>query len=101
MSLRIAWDSLDYTERDPVSKQKTNKKAKPCFQTQSYFEIWRLGLRPVTPYGAWLSHYGRGASAAGRTKGRGFAKGLQEPITTACVVIDGQKGLLEYLVIII
>lgn len=55
----------------------------------------------MNPYGTWLSHYGRGASAAGRTKGRGFAKGLQEPITMACVVIDGQKGLLEYLMIII
>lgn len=83
MSLRIAWGSLDYTERDPVSKQKANKKAKPCFQTQSYFEIWRLGLRHVNPYRAWLSHCGRGAAAARRTKGRGFAKRLQEPITMA------------------
>lgn len=83
MSLRIAWDSLDYTERDPVSKQKTNKKPKPCFQIHSYFEIWRLGLRHVNPYGTWLSHYGRGASVARRAKGCGFAKRLQEPITVA------------------
>lgn len=83
MRLRVAWDSLDYTERDPVSKQKTNKKPKPCFQTQSYFEIWRLGLWHVNPYGSWLSHCGRGTSAARRTKGRGFAKRLQDPITMA------------------
>lgn len=81
MCLRIAWDSLDYTEQDPVSKQKTNKKPKPCFQIQSYFEIWRLGLWHVNPYRAWLSHYGTGASATRRAKGRGFAKRLLEPIT--------------------